>query len=355
MRRHFIRSIAATLFALLASGLTISAAPCFNWNWKDIKLGEVTYKIYNDEILPFRMEIVPADYDLLDELTLPERVTIPLSLVDEVDRALISQEQSVGIIDIIGKEAFKSATFRKITLPTTVVKIDDDAFRWSNIESIEIPQNTKYIGRRAFEDCWYLTDVKILGCREIGFRAFYGVETLKKIEFPENLERLDGLCLVECSNLETIICRATTPPEAHDNDFGMANPLLIVGVDYLFPDPYNKNTKLYVPAESLEDYKNAPGWKLFADRGGIFSIDEYQEVPTPEAVENIMEEDVDMPYTIDGNTLCISCRAGDKVSICDANGFTLLNKTIERPETIRHSGNGILILTVNGKSAKIIL
>lgn len=84
----------------------------------------------------------------------------------------------------------------------------------------------------------------------IKHRAFDGCLSLKAIHFPKFLTSIDFRAFDDCENLKTIEIEAETPPI-------ITNPL--ASCWQFFGDA--KHLTLYVPKESLKEYKKAFGWK----------------------------------------------------------------------------------------------
>ncbi len=85
----------------------------------------------------------------------------------------------------------------------------------------------------------------------IGDGAFWLCDNLKDITIPYSVKRIDG-AFWHCDKLEDVYCMSTIPPEAANGIF-------------------DNNINIYVPAESVDEYKKAEGWKEYADR--IFPIE----------------------------------------------------------------------------------
>lgn len=198
-------------------------------------------------------------------------------------------------VKTIGAFAFVYAQLDEITIPEGVTSIGDCAFYGNNMTEITLPQSTTSLGMRAFMECDYLTtanlgdaetigDYTFGGCynlekvtlgngtKKIGFSAFEECTKLCDINFPTELEIIDNYAFTNCSsltnitlperlksigsvafggcsNLSKITCSATTPP---------------AGGEYMF-DGISPNVKIYVPSESLEDYKSAQYWSEYAE------------------------------------------------------------------------------------------
>lgn len=79
-------------------------------------------------------------------------------------------------VTVIGDAAFSGDYFNifyEIRLPKTLTEISDEAFMWSYLKSVELPENVKRIGDRAFRGCESLETVILNNnIEEIGENAF---------------------------------------------------------------------------------------------------------------------------------------------------------------------------------------
>ena len=78
--------------------------------------------------------------------------------------------------------------------------------------------------------------------------AFYNCDGLTSVTIPYSVTKMGGNTFEHCSNLTSVYCKATTPPT------GLWNF-----------DSNASDRKIYVPAESLEKYKNSWYWSEYAD------------------------------------------------------------------------------------------
>ena len=111
---------------------------------------------------------------------------------------------------------------KNTVIPNSVTSIGDYAFcHCRNLTSIEIPNSVKSIEDFAFKDCNNLTSVVIPNfVTSIGFGSF-----------------------LNCDELASITFKGSTPPAFGDNVFN--------GI--------SKSVLIYVPANSIEEYKNVLG------------------------------------------------------------------------------------------------
>lgn len=108
---------------------------------------------------------------------------------------------------------------------------------------------TVEIQANAFSGFTALTDVSLgTGLTTIGDSAFEGCSGLTSIVIKENVTSIGGSCFMNCSNLENITVRAIQPPD----------------LGYLAFLSIKSGYKIYVPAESVDTYKNANRWSTFA-------------------------------------------------------------------------------------------
>ena len=118
------------------------------------------------------------------------------------------------------------------TIPEGVTDLSEEAFfRVANLASITLPQTLQTIGKYALQQCTGLSSITIpASVTSIGESAFWG-----------------------CAGLSRIDVLATTPPAIEEWVFDNTN-----------------DAPIYVPAASLDAYKAATNWSVYADR--IFAI-----------------------------------------------------------------------------------
>ena len=100
-----------------------------------------------------------------------------------------------------------------------------------------------------FEGCSSLEKVSLgSGITEVCERMFYGLSNLAEVTLGANVETIGSNAFVSCSSLKKVTCLATVPPTVSGTMFSSS---------YI---PY-----IYVPAESVAQYKAANGWSTYAD------------------------------------------------------------------------------------------
>lgn len=113
----------------------------------------------------------------------------------------------------IGETAFEKCRKlrRVIFAPGSVLeKIGSECFSNTAIERIVIPKGVEEIPDMAFEECENLREVVLedgIKLKAFGTRAFFKCASLRKIHFPNELERIGIECFAS-SGLERAVLRA---------------------------------------------------------------------------------------------------------------------------------------------------
>lgn len=159
-------------------------------------------------IIGAKAEVVNVDdlyYDLNEE-NLTAFVTYNFSDPDENDRFNYTQLPSAIVIPStieinsktytvtsIGLEAFTTCEqLESVSLPSSLTKIGSDAFSYTGLKSIVIPENVESIGISAFCGCSNLTEIELSpALRKIGNNAFAHT-ALTTILLPERYYRYSG-------------------------------------------------------------------------------------------------------------------------------------------------------------------
>lgn len=110
-----------------------------------------------------------------------------------------------------------SATIDGSTYPVT--EIGEEAFSWTNIQSVTIPDSVRAIQFAAFRNCNSLTDVNLPANLEyIGNSAFSRCQSLYVISIPETVNYIGYFAFGWCPSLAAIIFRGALPTHFGDED-----------------------------------------------------------------------------------------------------------------------------------------
>ena len=215
--------------------------------------------------LPLRVKGVAGkniEYGIFYDCPSIEKISIPEGAGDDFDDF----------------EFFRNHTrIHTVNLPSTMTTLDGTFFNCPHIEFVNFAQTPeemkggtfygtslhyfmpdaglKVLGEDAFAYCKKITRIILPeGVTTIGISAFRDCPALRIVDLPSTVKNVGDLSFDQDSKLETVICRATTPPT-------------IDGIDIMVGDLISDETAdkavLYVPSASVEAYRKASGWNKF--------------------------------------------------------------------------------------------
>ncbi len=266
----------------------------------------------------------PDDYANLTELTIPSTVTYEGNVyhVTRIGHHAFDQCENLTSVDIpnsiksIGIRAFSwCSALTSIVLKGGLENIESYAFEYClGLENISLPNSLMTIGQNAFYNTqWYknqpnggvyvgnvfykykgdipqntsfvikegtvsispyafvkenyhedysLVSVSIPNSvKVIGEGVFYRCRALTSIVIPDGVTTIETLAFHYCKALNSVTCKAVEPPVLGSSVFSVV-PLT--------------DATLYVPAESVDAYKNADQWKDFGQILPIESTTSYK-------------------------------------------------------------------------------
>ena len=229
-------------------------------------------------------------------------ITIIPSEITTIGAHAFEGRSSLNSIDLpvnlnsIGESAFWNTSISSISIPDHVTNIGEKAFSGCPLISIALPQGIKQIQNNIFEYCSKLTTV-ILGdsVESLGNNSFYDCKSLTSINLPKTLTSIGSLTFSSCKNLTNIfipdnvtnigsfafqecsgLTSLTIPSKVTsigNSAFSGCTGLTSVTNHSITPQTISKyvfnnvdkSIPLYVPAESIELYQAADGWKEFTN------------------------------------------------------------------------------------------
>ena len=244
-----------------------------------------TYK-NGQGVMTFDSPVTSIGYEAFYEDTSLESITIPDSVtsigIDAFNCCFSLESVSLGNgVTLIRTSAFYGCvSLENITFPEGITAIGDYAFSvCRTLESITIPNGVASIGFEAFSDCRSLAafygkyasaDTRCLivdgvlnafaiGCNateytipdsvtSIGRFAFWFCFSLESITIPDNVTQIGAHAFSDCTSLKNVYCTPQAPPALVDRIFDNTSP----------------DITIYVPKNSVEEYKSQVGWNEYA-------------------------------------------------------------------------------------------
>lgn len=100
--------------------------------------------------------------------------------------------------------AFRGMALKKVILPSSVHKIGDSCFYWTNIEYVEAPGEITEIQQNAFFECDCLSSISLpSGVERVGYKAFSGCKFLESFDLT-NATEIGESAFFNCSSLVTV-------------------------------------------------------------------------------------------------------------------------------------------------------
>ena len=184
-------------------------------------------------------------------------ITIPNSVVEIFNGAfrgcssLTSCTIGSGVTSIDGGAFAYCNSLTSIEIPSGVTRIYDGVFHYcTSLTSVTIPSGVTTIGESAFEYCSGLTSIDIPNSvYGISGNAFANCSSLTSVTLDNGIYNIGEYAFANCSGLTSItINRTMVPALANANAFS------------------GTTCPIYVPCESVNNYKSASGWSTISDR-----------------------------------------------------------------------------------------
>jgi len=179
--------------------------------------------------------------------TADRTVTVKGPLVAHGDFVVRNILGGVELAQYLGNDAH-------VTVPGDlgITVLGPSSLRASTIISVVVPEGVEEIDSAFFED-YYLTSVTLpQSLRVIRQNAFHKCSALTSITIPSGVTTIGNYAFFDCSALTLMTVEGVAPPSVTNDLF--PRDLIPPGL-----------TAIYVPAASVDAYKNANGWKKHAD------------------------------------------------------------------------------------------
>lgn len=114
-------------------------------------------------------------------------------MTDKITTSALVIPESVDGYTVVAveNEVFRDSVFVSVTLPDTVKRLGEGAFRGSAIQEMKLPSSLEEMGAECFDNCLKLKKVTFsASLKEIPLAAFYGCSSLGEVILPEGVEAI---------------------------------------------------------------------------------------------------------------------------------------------------------------------
>lgn len=194
-------------------------------------------------------------------------------------------------IEEIGPQAFMyCASLTNLNFTNTLRYIDTQAFySCTGIEEVNVPDNVEEMGEGVFKYCSNLKKATIgSGIRELPKETFYECYSLSELNLKDGLETICRFNFANCESLHTLIIPSTVKVLENGLNFLWNSTVQDIVCHANVPPVGNSNTaepwygsydtaRVYVPAESIDDYIEAKIWAKFYDVDDFLTLEDWYE------------------------------------------------------------------------------
>ena len=170
---------------------------------------------------------------------------------------------------------------------------------------------------------WYAGDIREIviaeGATTIGAGAFIGCTALENVEIAATVTEIGEYAFAGCGAIGEMICKNLVPPTCVGNAGGSLRNSSTGNYDGVF-DGIDPAIPVYVPKESIEQYRNAEGWNYFTNFLPIPDDEEDDEQGT------FVEETSDVEASVYARDGMIYCDGVAEFEIYNLVGQEVSNK-----------------------------
>lgn len=265
-------------------------------------------------------------------------IILPKSLTSIGDYAfyLCTNIKSIYIgnsITNIGEYAFEGCSgLNTLIMGNSVTSIQQEAFGYcSSLKNITFSENISYLGSDVFYNC-SLEKVTLPNSLTTLSNAFRSNSSLTEITLPASITNFDWCAFQSCPALRTIYCLNPTPPTCYNGSSLAGAPTL---------------TSVYVPAASVNAFKNAPIW-------GTYYYSKIKAILNT-ATHELIDEDV-IIYSNNSDIVIDKTTKGEKIRVLTLTGQLIHSiESLGELITLPALKNNIYIVKTATKTVKIII
>lgn len=256
-------------------------------------------------------------------------------------------------VEKIGERTFQGCAIKSLKIPDSVEEIGENiCLGCGELESVEIGDGIVTILNASFEHCENLKSVLIgESVESIGLGAFSSCYKLESIVIPNKVETIENSAFNNCSSLKSITLGSELKTIEQNVFRGCDDLEEITSLNTVPPvfDASNFTTQqyvdvmVYVPAEAVNTYRNAAGWRDF------FSIQAIE----PAGVENVGATDGVQVKVVDGTIVVDGIENnGGTMSIYNIGGLCVYSGN---GSSVTGLASGVYVVRVGDTVTKVIL
>ena len=234
-----------------------------------------------------------------------------------------------GTRGIIGGAFYKSAV-KTVALPQSLVGIDEMAFCKSSLETISIPESVNLILGQAFAGTQLKELVLPSSLTKIEEALVADCAQLTTITLGESLADVGNRAFYNCTALESIVCKGSTPSE-FDGWEGFTDPFR--GVD-------KTRITVYCPDGAVADYKASEWGDFFTNIKGMSELSGISSIGIGEIAIS------------GGNRISVKATEPVIVQVFDMAGRTVFSAETDKAD-IEGLAAGIYIVKAGSATAKV--
>ncbi len=191
----------------------------------------------------------------LKEINIPSSVRIIGEEAFAFTHSLAISVNLEGVCEVREK-AFQYSEITGVTFGNNLQKIEDEAFKSTNIGCVVIPEEVS-VGMLAFAWCDQMTEAIVGKNSTVDFEGFWGNDNLEKV-FVEDGAKIGYMSLDGCGNLKELHFKNTVSPES---DLGEINSeAVIYGLEesnaHRYADKYGFTFVAYEGSAHIHNYQS---------------------------------------------------------------------------------------------------
>ena len=238
-----------------------------------------------------------------------------------------------GVNELPEECFYECDALKKITLPSTLKTMGARSLYFCrSLTEILLPESVREIGNSCFVNCWSLTNIVIPeGVKKLPEHCFWYCDRIEAFTLPSTMQEIEDSCFFKCVP-KKIYLKAKEVPVNFSSSFDYED---------WFVKKRKEQTELYVPEESLAEYKKECG-SLFKDILPLKST----------GIDDV--EMSNLKISSNGENLLISgLQDGTKIHLYSLDG-KCIGEDVARNGTVSFStSEPMVIAKIGNKSIKI--